>query len=210
MKTKLLLLLPIGLFVAGCHTDMWVQPKTRAQHESTIFANKSVSRLPVAGTVSRGNSKLDDGYYKGFLDAPDSNGNQYVTEIPSEQAMKELGVKDLKGFLHRGQERFTIYCTPCHGQLGDGEGMISKRGLALRKKPASYHTDRMRRLPVGHFFDVITSGYGVMFSYASRVKPADRWAIIAYIRALQLSQNANPSDMTPSEVSEMKNGDAHK
>jgi len=101
--------------------------------------------------------------------------------------------------MRRGQERFNIYCSPCHGRLGDGKGMIAQRGLALVRQPASYHTDRLRKIPVGHFYDVITNGFGIMYSYASRVEPDDRWRIAAYIRALQFSQNAPLSAVPPEE-----------
>jgi mono/diheme cytochrome c family protein len=94
--------------------------------------------------------------------------------------------------LQRGQQRFRIYCTPCHSELGDGRGMIVQRGFPA---PPSYHTDRLRAAPVQHFYDVITRGYGVMFSYAARVAPADRWAIAAYIRALQASQDATVASL---------------
>jgi mono/diheme cytochrome c family protein len=98
--------------------------------------------------------------------------------------------------LERGQERFRIYCTPCHSELGDGRGMIVQRGFP---PPPSYHTERLRQAPVQHFYDVITNGHGVMYSYAERVQPADRWAIAAYIRALQRSQNAKIADVPAGE-----------
>jgi mono/diheme cytochrome c family protein len=98
--------------------------------------------------------------------------------------------------LHRGQERFRIYCTPCHSELGDGHGIIVQRGFS---PPPSYHTDRLRQVPVQHFYDVITHGYGAMYSFADRVQPPDRWAIAAYIRALQLSQDAPASDLPPAQ-----------
>ena len=95
--------------------------------------------------------------------------------------------------LERGQQRFRIYCTPCHSELGDGHGMIVQRGFP---PPPSYHSDRLRRVPVAHIYDVITNGYGAMYSFAYRVQPADRWAIAAYIRALQRSQDASLADLT--------------
>jgi mono/diheme cytochrome c family protein len=98
--------------------------------------------------------------------------------------------------LQRGQERFHIYCTPCHSELGDGHGMIVQRGFPA---PPSYHIQRLRDAPVQHFYDVITNGYGAMYSFAYRVQPADRWAIAAYIRALQRSQNAQVADLTPEQ-----------
>jgi mono/diheme cytochrome c family protein len=98
--------------------------------------------------------------------------------------------------LQRGQERFRIYCTPCHSELGDGQGMIVQRGFP---PPPSYHIDRLRRAPPQHFYDVITNGHGAMYSFAERVQPADRWAIAAYIKALQLSQHANVADLSPEQ-----------
>ena len=98
--------------------------------------------------------------------------------------------------LQRGQARFRIYCTPCHSELGDGRGMIVQRGFP---PPPSYHIDRLRKVPVQHFYDVITNGHGAMYSFANRVQPADRWAIAAYIRALQRSQNASLADVPPDQ-----------
>ena len=180
--------LGLGLLVlaaaAGCHTDMWVQPKEAPLDESEFFADKQSSRPLVPGTVARGHLEEDTAFFTGR----DESG-QLVTELPM-----KLSKDDLKALLLRGEERYNIYCTPCHGRLGDGKGMISRRGLALRRPPADYHTDRLRTMPIGHFYDVMTHGYGVMFSYASRVEPQDRWAIAAYIRALQLSQHATAAD----------------
>lgn len=98
--------------------------------------------------------------------------------------------------LQRGQQRFHIYCTPCHGELGDGDGMVVQRGFP---RPPSYHTDRLRNAPVQHFYDVITNGYGAMYSFAARVRPQDRWAIVAYIRALQRSQDATLADLSDAQ-----------
>ena len=103
--------------------------------------------------------------------------------------------------LERGQQRFRIYCTPCHSELGDGHGMIVQRGFS---PPPSYHSDRLRDAPVQHFYDVITNGYGAMYSFAERVQPSDRWAIASYIRALQRSQNATPDDLTAEQRSAMR------
>ncbi|MFN8220070.1 MAG: cytochrome c [Fimbriimonadales bacterium] len=204
MKTtfKLFGLMGIAIIVAGCHTDMWVQPKLRSQHESDFFPDKMVNRMPITGTVARGHERTDDAFYKGRV-----NG-KLVTEIPLAKAMAELKVTDMKGFLARGRERFTIYCTPCHGQVGDGNGMITQRGLALKKKPGNYHTDRLRKMPIGHFYDVMTNGFGIMYSYASRVEPADRWAIAAYIRALQLSQHADPNSLNSEDMKKIEEAQA--
>ena len=173
------------LLAAGCHTDMWVQPKTAPLDDSTFFNDKSSARPLVVGTVARGHLEEDTAFYTGRDDS-----GKLVTKIPIPALTKD----QLKAFILRGQERFNIYCTPCHGRLGDGQGMISKRGLSLRRPPANYHTDRLRKMPIGHFYDVMTNGYGVMFSYASRVEPEDRWAIAAYIRVLQQSQHANAGE----------------
>jgi mono/diheme cytochrome c family protein len=145
----------------------------------------------------------DKAYYTGRQDG------KYVTEIPTKAALADykkdgLRVRTFKEFLMRGQERFTIYCTPCHGQLGDGNGMIAQRGFAIRRQPASYHTDRLRKMPIGHFFDVMTNGYGVMFSYAARVETDDRWAIAAYIRVLQKSADVPISQLPPDQAAEVK------
>jgi mono/diheme cytochrome c family protein len=103
--------------------------------------------------------------------------------------------------LQRGQERFRIYCTPCHSEVGDGRGMVVQRGFPA---PPSYHIARLRDAPVAHFYDVITNGYGVMYSFAYRVQPVDRWAIAAYIRALQRSQDAKLADLTPEQKAALK------
>lgn len=181
---KLALGTAVLISAAGCHTDMWVQPKQMPLDDSTFFADGQASRPLVPGTVARGHLQEDTKFFTGR----DEKG-QLLTELPM-----KLSQKDLKALLLRGEERFNIYCSPCHGRTGDGQGMITKRGLALRRPPANYHTDRLRKMPIGHFYDVMTNGYGVMFSYASRVEPQDRWAIAAYIRALQLSENASAED----------------
>lgn len=180
-----LLVLAGGLLSAGCHTDMWRQPRSEPLDPSEFFADGQANRPLVPGTIARDHLRLDNTFYTGAKDG------KWVTELPM-PLTKEL--------LARGQERFQIYCTPCHGQLGDGNGMIAKRGLALRRPVGNYHTERLRNMPIGHFYDVITNGYGAMYSYAARVEPQDRWAIAAYIRALQLSQNAAPEDADASEL----------
>ncbi|MDW8167442.1 MAG: cytochrome c [Acidobacteriota bacterium] len=108
-----------------------------------------------------------------------------------------------RSILERGRERYDIFCAPCHGRDGYGEGMIVQRGF---RQPSSFHTDRLRQAPVGYFFDVITNGFGTMYSYASRIPPEDRWAIVAYIRALQLSQNARLQDVPPAERRRLTEG----
>ena len=188
------------LFASGCHTDMWTQPKALDQAENDILPNGQVSQLPPEGTVARGHLKTDDAFYTGFKDG------KLVTEIPAKLTLdgEEVDTKsDLIKVLRRGKDRFTIFCTHCHGALGDGKGMIALRGLELRRPPATYHTDRLRKMPIGHFFDVMTNGFGAMFPYAYRVETNDRWAIAAYIRALQRSQSAKAGDVPPEETAQM-------
>jgi mono/diheme cytochrome c family protein len=162
----------IAAALAGCHRDMYVQPYKRPLTPSPAFADGASARPLVPNTVAR-----EETAQLGPAETGLQNG-QLVLNIPT-PITPEL--------LARGQERFGIYCAVCHGADGYGQGMIVERGFP---QPPSFHTDRLRQAPAGHFFDVITRGYGVMYPYASRVAPEDRWAIVAYIRALQLSQHA--------------------
>lgn len=170
-----------ALALAGCRQDMHDQPKYKPLAVSDFYADRRSARPIINGTVPRGALDHDEYFYTGKV------GNNLGTEFPfpvTEQV------------LQRGQERYNIFCSPCHSRVGDGNGMIVQRGF---KRPPSYHTDRLRQAPVGHFFQVITNGFGAMGEYGSQVPPADRWAIIAYIRALQFSQNATRADV-PSGV----------
>ena len=175
------------LTLAGCNTDMWRQPKQDPLDSSEFYADGAANRPLVPGTIPRGYLRQDDSYYVGAKDG------KWLTGLPA-------GLKVDRAFLERGRERYNIYCTPCHGQTGDGQGMIAHRGFQLKRPVGNYHTKRLLDMPDGHFYDVITNGYGAMFSYASRIEPQDRWAIVAYIRALQISQNASPSDVKPEEL----------
>jgi len=165
------------VFLAGCRTDMHVQPRHNPLGASTFFGDGRAARPLVPGTVARGELRLDQHLYEGKV-----NGQPAIT-FPFPITRQDL---------ERGQERFNIYCSPCHGRVGDGNGMIVMRGL---RRPPSYHIDRLRNAPLGHFFDVITNGYGAMYSYASRIPVEDRWRIIGYVRALQLSQQAKFADL---------------
>jgi mono/diheme cytochrome c family protein len=187
---RLALLSGFAVFLAGCHTDMWVQPRHEPLDENKFFADGQSARPLVPGSIPRGHLRTDDAFFTGA-----ANG-RWVDTIP---------VPVDKKLLLRGQERFNIYCSPCHGRVGNGDGMIANRGLQLRRPVGNYHTERLRNMPVGHYYDVITNGYGAMYSYASRVEPRDRWAIVAYIRALQLSQNASPADADPAELQRLQN-----
>jgi cytochrome c553 len=167
------------LFVAACQQQMADQPSYRPLDQSAFFGdNRSARPLP-PGTVAQGQLHADEVFYTG------KSGGQLVSSLPF-----PLTMEDLK----RGQERFDIYCAPCHDRTGSGNGMIVQRGYL---PPPSYHIQRLVQAPIGHFFDVMTNGFGSMPSYADQVPPRDRWDIAAYIRALQLSQNATLSDVPP-------------
>jgi hypothetical protein len=176
----------LGLLLAGCRQDMHDQPRYDPLEAARFFADGRSARLPVEGTVARGQLKMDEHLYQG------RRNGQPVTEMPYPVT---------RAMLDRGRERFNIYCSPCHSPSGDGEGMIVQRGL---KHPPSFHIDRLREAPVGHFFDVITNGFGAMYSYASRVPVDDRWAIVAYIRVLQLSQRAPVAAVPADKRSSLK------
>jgi mono/diheme cytochrome c family protein len=183
---RLLLALPLVAFAsAGCRQDMHDQPKYKPFRESEMFADHRSARPLVAGTVARGSLREDSVYFTGKV------GNDFVAEIP---------VKVTPELLARGQERFQIFCSPCHGRTGRGDGMIVQRGF---KAPSSYHVDRLRAMPIGYFYDVITNGYGAMADYSAQVPPADRWAIAAYVRTLQYSQYAPVADVPADERGEL-------
>lgn len=153
------------------------QPYERPLVASDFYADHRSARPIISGTVARGHLDADTYFYTGKIG---SNDGDYLPFPATEQV------------LERGQQRFNIYCAPCHGELGDGNGMIVQRGF---KHPPSYHIERLRKAPIGYFFDVMTNGYGAMPDYSEQVQPADRWAIAAYIRALQLSQHATEADV---------------
>lgn len=175
------ILFACGVIAAGCRQDMHDQPKFRPYRANPFFADGRSARPLVEGTVARGNLQEDEHLYKGR-----ENG----------EVAKTFPFPVTQEVLLHGQERFNIYCSPCHGLLGDGEGAIVQRGL---KHPPSFHIDRLREAPAGYFFTVESNGFGVMFDYADRVPAKDRWAIIAYIRALQLSQHATLEDVPAEE-----------
>lgn len=197
-KTKSLTLLSMIVFtvvLSGCRYDMQDQPRLKSFKESDFFANKMGSRTPVAGTVARGFLREDKALYTGKKDvlsteAPmtmtDAEGNVLVTTFPND--IDYFPIPVTKETLDRGEDRYKIYCSVCHGPLGNSDGIIVRRGFS---KPPSYHDERLRNAPVGHFFDVASNGSGKMNGYASQIPVADRWAIVAYIRALQISQNPN-------------------
>jgi len=162
---------------SACRIDMHIQPYYRPLAKSDFFADGRSARNPVDGTVARGDLREDSYLYTGKIGG---NPGDYMPFPVTADV------------LARGHEQFNVYCTPCHGRVGDGNGFIPSRGL---KRPPSYHIDRLRKAPVGYFFDVMTNGFGVMQDYSAQLAPRDRWAIVAYIRALQLSQNATSADV---------------
>ena len=210
-----LLLSAYCLLSAGCRYDMQDQPRYKAYKESTFFLDNRASRDLPDGTVARGKLKENKAFYTGKVDNPnpnaqvqtttDASGNTLVSSFPND--IDEFPIPVTKELVDRGQERFNIYCIVCHGPTGNGDGMIVRRGFP---KPPTYHDDRLRNAPVGHFFDVITSGWGKMNSYAYQVPPADRWAIVAYIRALQTSQNPEMLQQLNSNSSKANSNTAPK
>jgi len=165
------------LIMGGCRLDMQVQPYQRPLVESEFYADHRSERPIIAGTVARGHLEYDTYFYTGKIG---NNDGDYMPFPVTAEVMA------------RGQQRFNIYCAPCHSEVGDGNGMIVQRGF---KHPPSYHIERLRRAPIGYFFDVMTNGFGAMPDYSQQVSAADRWAIAAYIRALQLSQHATEADV---------------
>ncbi len=163
---------------AACRIDMHVQPRQNPLSRSDFFADQRSARPPVEGTVARGQLRADTYFYTGKVGA---SPGDYLP-FP---ATREV--------LERGRERYNIYCAPCHSRVGDGIGFIPSRGFA--RKPPSYHIERLQKAPLGYFYDVMTNGFGIMSDYASQISPQDRWNIVAYIRALQLSQNATAADI---------------
>ena len=188
MRSALLAFLSFAaLGSIGCRLDMHDQPRYRLNSASDFWSDRRAARPAIPGTVARKmNKKADPGYWTGIV-----NGEPVET----------FPMPVTREVLDRGRDRFNIYCSPCHGTTGYGDGIIVSRGL---KNPPSYHTEALRDQPPGHFFDVMTNGLGSMASYAARIPVADRWAIAAYIRALQASQNVKVADLGPDEVTKVR------
>ena len=179
--SALMVVIGIAVVTSGCRRDMHDQPKFIPLRESTFFPDQRSARPLVEGTVARGHLHEDTLLETGKM------GNDDATVFPF---AVDLGV------LERRRERYDIYCSPCHGRTGAGDGMVVRRGF---RHPPSYHDDRLRNAPVGHFIDVMTNGFGAMADYRQQVEPRDRWAIAAYIRALQLSEHATIADVPADE-----------
>ena len=173
------------LLAATCRQDMQDQPKYKPLAESKFFADGRSARPIPAGTIARDELDDNDAFHTGA-----SNG-AFLPTIP---------VPVNAVLLHRGQDRYDIFCSPCHGRLGDGNGMVAQRGV---RAPANFHTDRLRSVPPGYLYQVITNGYGAMGDYGDQVPVSDRWAIVAYVRALQLSRNATVHEVPASDRAQL-------
>jgi hypothetical protein len=189
-----LLAMAVLFALSGCRQDMQNQPKFIPLRSSEFFPDHRSARYPVPGTVPRlDNATLDSeqldpsSYY-----LTGRHGNSFGNELPFPLTREVMA---------RGQQRYNIYCTPCHAPVGDGNGMIVQRGF---KHPPTFHQQRLRNAPLGYFYDIMSNGLGAMPDYASQTKPADRWAIAAYIRALQKSQYANEADVAETDKGKLK------
>ena len=194
-------------FATACRYDMQDQPRLRPYKSSEFFSDKKAMRDLPEGTVARGQLNDNKALHTGKKENADPNiqvetttdasGNTLVSSFPND--VEEFPIPVTKELLDRGEERYKIYCIVCHGPVGKGDGMVVRRGYP---QPPTYHDDRLRNAPVGHFFDVMTNGWGKMNSYSGQIPVADRWAIVAHIRALQLSQNpeGNASAETNSDT----------
>ena len=165
------------LTLPGCRQDMHDQPKYVPLRQSSFFGDERSARPLVAGTVARGELRDDPLLYGGKVNGADATVFPFAIDAT---------------VMARGHERFDIYCSPCHGRTGQGDGMVVRRGF---RRPPTFHQDRLRNAPVGQIFDVITNGFGAMPDYAAQIQPSDRWAIIAYLRALQLSEHSTVADV---------------
>lgn len=172
-----LLVAAVLLTLCGCVQEMADAGHIKPFESSDFFEDERVARLPVEGTVALGDARLDRHLHTGMV------GGQPAATYPFEVTLEVL---------ERGRERYDIFCSPCHDRLGNGNGMVVQRGF---RRPSSFHLERLRQAPPGYFFDVMTNGFGAMPSYAAQVPARDRWAIVAYIAALQLSQGATLEDV---------------
>jgi hypothetical protein len=174
-------LLALVASVSACRQDMHDQPRFKAYGANSFFADKRNNRQLVPGTVARGRLYEDDHLHRGKVDG------KVAETFPFEITNADL---------ERGQQRYQIYCLPCHGMVGDGNGMAVQRGM---RRPPSYHIERLQKAPPGYVFDVITNGFGAMFDYSERIHAEDRWRIVAYVKTLQFSQNATLAEVPEPE-----------
>lgn len=207
---RLLLILSLLLFTGCDMLNMYDEPRYEPLEASEFFADGMSARPLVEGTIPRGELREDVAFYTGIVDG------KPISEIPQAafravydrdhqkfaKPFEDTPPEDLRrALLARGQQRFNIHCSVCHDYAGTGDGMVVRRGF---RHPPSYHIDRLRQAPAGHFFDVMSNGFGAMPSYANRIEVADRWAIVAYVRALQLSQNAPLADVPSGELKSLE------
>jgi mono/diheme cytochrome c family protein len=171
----------LALAAISCRQDMHDQPKYLPMREATFFTDVRSARPPVEGTVARGHLRDDELLYTGKVNGAAATMFPFSVDA---------------AVMSRGRDRFDVFCAPCHGRTGQGDGMVVRRGY---RRPPSLHQDRLREAPAGHFFDVITNGFGAMPEYATQVRAEDRWAIVAYVRALQLSGHATLADVPPGQ-----------
>lgn len=182
--------LPLCLILVACHVDMYDQPKYKPNAPSDFFADGRANQPPVPNTVSMGSFDAASPLYTGKV-----NG-ELAVDLPPE-------LKLTPEFLERGRTRFNAFCSPCHGLLGNGQGVIAYRGPIV---VPGFHNDRLRTVGLGYFFDVMTNGLNRMYSYGGRIPVEDRWAVAAYIRALQLSQNADINSLPDEDRTQVEAG----
>lgn len=178
----------LAFWLSACQQEMAKQPRYEPLEKSEFFDDQRASRPLVQGTVARGFLRDDEALYRGLVNGKPADIFPFPIDKP---------------VLLRGQERYNIYCSPCHDAIGTGQGMIVRRGF---RPPPSFHIDRLRQAEAGRFFEHITRGVGAMPDYAQQISPEDRWAIIAYIRALQLSQNARLNDLPEPQRQALEGG----
>ncbi len=171
----------LSLLLVACHVDMYDQPRYEPYEYSAFFADGRSSRPPIPNTVAVGQFQDDPHFLTGMID------DQFATTLPFPLTADVM---------ERGRQQYNAFCMSCHGLVGDGDGLIAQRGPLV---VTSFHSERLRNVEVGYIFDVITNGLGRMYSHAARIPPEDRWAITAYVRALQLSQDATLDDLSPEE-----------
>jgi len=187
LRRNLFVVVLLALGAGACRQDMHDTPRYEAYESSAFFTDGRAARMTPTGTVARGWLREDEALYTGR-----ANG-ELVADFPFPISQADL---------QRGRDRYSIYCTPCHGILGDGQGMVVQRGL---RRAASYHQDRLREEKVGYFYDVITNGFGAMQGYAEQIPVRDRWLIVAYVRALQLSQHATTAEVPADRLGTLDN-----
>ena len=186
--TAIGLMIVLGLGLSACQQEMAKQPRYEPLEKSEFFDDQRASRPLVEGAVARGFLRDDESLYRGMVNGKAADSFPFPIDKP---------------VLLRGQERYNIYCSPCHDAIGTGQGMIVRRGF---RPPPSFHIDRLRQAEPGRFFEHITRGVGAMPDYAQQISPEERWAIVAYIRALQLSQNTQLSDLPAAERRALESG----